>query len=127
MQGLGHSQSARTTMDVENIQRRLREFSAAREWNQFHSPKNLSMAMTAEVGELVEIFQWLTEDQSRHLSTADLERVSEELADAQIYLLRIADVLNIALEDAVLEKISLNDEKYPISRAFGSSRKYTDL
>jgi dCTP diphosphatase len=82
-------------MDVEALTRRLREFASARDWEQFHSPKNLAMALSAEVGELTEIFQWLTAEESTALRGEDLDRVREEIADVQIYLLRLADVLGI--------------------------------
>ena len=89
-------------MDIASLQQRLREFTAERDWNQFHSPKNLAMALTSEAGELAEVFQWMTEQQSRDLgkSGADQARAREEIADVMIYLLRLAEVLRIDLEEA---------------------------
>ena len=107
------------------LQRRLAEFAAARDWQQFHSPKNLAMALSVEAAELVEEFQWLTEEQSRGLDDERRERVRLELADVFIYLLRIADTLGVDLLKAVDDKIGLNERKYPVERVRGDSRKYT--
>ena len=108
------------------LQQRLREFAAARDWDQFHSPKNLSMALAAEAAELLELFQWLTEDQSRSLGAARFEQARLEAADVFIYLLRFADVAGIDLMRAAEDKIALNEEKYPVERVRGDSRKYTE-
>jgi dCTP diphosphatase len=105
---------------------KLRKFAENRDWDQFHSPKNLSMALIAEAAELVEHFQWLTEEQSRSLEVAKLQKVREELADIQIYLIRIADKLQIDLLDATNHKIALNEAKYPVEKVKGSSKKYTE-
>ncbi len=113
------------TFDVGEMQRRLREFTSQRDWEQFHSPKNLSMALAAEAGELIELFQWLTEEQSTHLSEEGRLRVEEEIADIQIYLLRLTDVLNISLPTAVEEKIALNERKYPVETSRGDATKYS--
>lgn len=112
-------------MHVEKIQERLREFAAARDWDQFHSPKNLAMALAAEAGELLELFQWLTEERSRQLvdSPEGMARVREEIADVQIYLLRLADKLGVDLEKAVEEKIVLNEGKYPVELSKGNATK----
>ena len=109
------------------VQKKLSKFTKERDWDQFHSPKNLAMALVSEVGELVEHFQWVTQEESRRLSEKKLEAVSEELADIQIYLLMLAGKLDIDLLPAVVEKIRKNAEKYPVEKARGSSRKYTDL
>jgi dCTP diphosphatase len=116
----------RGTMDIAKAQERLREFTAQREWDQFHSPKNLAMALTAEAGELAEVFQWMTEDQSRTLdeSSKDMAAAKEELADVMIYLLRLADVLHVNLEEAINEKIALNEAKYPVDVSRGNAIKY---
>jgi len=98
------------------LQQRLAAFAAARDWDQFHSPKNLAMALSVEAAELVEEFQWLTEDQSTALEAERRERVRLELADVFIYLLRIADKLD--------DKIAQNEMKYPAERVRGDSRKY---
>jgi len=108
------------------LQQRLAAFAAARDWGQFHSPKNLAMALSVEAAELVEEFQWLTEEQSRRLDDQRHERVRLELADVLIYLLRISDVLGVDLLKAVDDKIALNEQKYPAERVRGDARKYTD-
>jgi dCTP diphosphatase len=108
------------------LQQRLAAFAAARDWEQFHSPKNLAMALSAEVGELVEEFQWLTELESRELDAERRERVRLELADVFIYLLRLADRLDVDLLRAADDKIALNERKYPAERVRGDSRKYTE-
>ena len=111
---------------LAELQRRLAEFAAARDWDQFHSPKNLAMALAVEAAELVEEFQWLTEEQSRALEPERHERVRLEAADVLIYLLRLADKLDIDLLRAAADKIAQNEEKYPANRVRGSSRKYTE-
>jgi NTP pyrophosphatase (non-canonical NTP hydrolase) len=113
--------------NLESIRKRLREFAQDRDWSQFHSPKNLVMALVGEVGELVEEFQWLTEDESRRLSEDRKARVQEELADVQTYLIMIAEKLEIDLLSAVDQKISQNEAKYPVDKARGTSKKYTEL
>jgi dCTP diphosphatase len=113
--------------DLESLKLRLRTFAEERDWDQFHSPKNLSMALIAEAAELVEHFQWLTEEQSAALSQQKLEEVQEELADILIYLVRAADKLNIDLLRAAQEKIGKNEQKYPIDKAKGNTKKYTEL
>lgn len=115
-----------THQNLDEIKQRLRQFANERDWDQFHSPKNLSMALIAEAAELVEHFQWLTEDQSRSLEPDKLLEVREELADIQIYLIRIADKLNVNLFDAVNDKIKVNASKYPADKVRGSAKKYTD-
>ncbi|MBD3385436.1 nucleotide pyrophosphohydrolase [candidate division KSB1 bacterium] len=112
-------------MDFEKLKKQLQEFADRRDWNQFHSPKNLSMALISEAGELIEHFQWLTEEQSQSLDKEELEQVAQEIADVQIYLVRLADMLNIDLEKAVQQKIKINEEKYPHHKVKGSSKKYT--
>lgn len=111
-------------LDVSSLQERLRAFAGARDWERFHSPKNLAMALGSEAGELTEIFQWLTEEESRHLSTGDRQRATEEIADVLIYLLRLGDKLKVDLQKAVIEKIDLNDRKYPVEFARGNAIKY---
>jgi len=111
---------------LTELQRRVAAFAAARDWDQFHSPKNLAMALSVEAAELVEEFQWLTEQQSRALDPDRRERVRLEMADVLIYLLRIADKLDIDLARAAADKLVLNEQKYPADRVRGSSRKYTE-
>lgn len=111
---------------LQAIQEQIRAFAKDRDWDQFHSPKNLSMALSVEAAELLEHFQWLTEAQSSKLDSDQLAKVRLELADVFIYLLRLADKLDVDLLDAAGEKIELNDKKYPVARVRGDARKYTD-
>lgn len=110
-------------MDIDALQKRLAEFASERDWEQFHSPKNLAMALAAEAGELVEEFQWLTEDESGNLDATKKQAVAYELADVLIYLLRLADRLDVDLDVAVAEKIRINAEKYPVALSSGSAAK----
>lgn len=105
---------------------RLREFAAERDWDRFHSPKNLAMALIVEAAELVEHFQWLSEAQSQALPDDKRAEVAQEIADIQIYLIRLADKLGIDIERAVYAKIELNAEKYPADKVRGSAKKYND-
>ncbi|GBD95802.1 MAG TPA: nucleotide pyrophosphohydrolase [Nitrospirae bacterium] len=111
---------------LENLKTCLQKFAAERDWDQFHSPKNLSMALIAEAAELIEHFQWLTQEQSSNLSPDKLKEVEQELADILIYLVRIADKLGIDLINAANEKMDLNAVKYPASVVHGSSKKYDE-
>ncbi len=101
----------------------LAEFAARRDWDQFHSPKNLAMALIAEAAELVEHFQWLSEEQSRSLPPDKLDAVGLELADILIYLIRIADKLGVDLADAAWRKIAINEHRYPAERVRGDARR----
>jgi dCTP diphosphatase len=112
--------------DLDEIKSKLRQFALARDWDQFHSPKNLSMALTVEASELLERFQWLSEEQSNNLTVEQLQAVEEEMADVFLYLLRLADKLNINLLRAADDKISKNELKYPAEKVKGSSKKYTE-
>jgi NTP pyrophosphatase (non-canonical NTP hydrolase) len=112
---------------LEHIKIRLREFAAVRGWDRFHSPKNLAMALIVETAELVEHFQWLTGEQSDALPPERLAAVEQELADIQIYLIRLADRLQVDLERAVSAKIELNEKKYPPEISRGNARKYTEF
>jgi len=105
----------------------LRQFAAERDWDQFHSPKNLASALSVEASELLECFQWLTEEQSRNLTPGQLAHVREEMADVLNYLVRLADKLDVNLMDAARDKIEKNALKYPADKARGSMRKYTEL
>ncbi len=113
--------------DLEAIKRQLREFAKERDWDQFHSPKNFSMALIVECAELVEHFQWLTDEQSKHLPAETLDEVSLEMADIMIYLIRLADKLDIDLLPTVERKIKLNAIKYPIEKSKGIADKYNKL
>lgn len=116
-------------MSIETLTEQLRAFANEREWNQFHTPKNLAMALSGEVGELCEIFQWMTDDESKYVGNSEkkLQHVREEMADIFLYLLRMADTLDINLLEAAADKIKLNAGKYPVSRSKGNSKKYTEL
>jgi NTP pyrophosphatase (non-canonical NTP hydrolase) len=110
----------------EDLKERLREFAKDRDWDQFHSPKNLSMALMVEAAELMEHFQWLTQEQSNNLSPETLAEVEHELADILIYLTRIAGKLDVDLFAAALRKMDLNERKYPAETVRGSAKKYTE-
>ncbi|MCW9046949.1 MAG: nucleotide pyrophosphohydrolase [Gammaproteobacteria bacterium] len=112
---------------INELKLRLRDFAEARDWDQFHSPKNLSMALSAEVAEIVEHFQWLTEEQSKTLPKVKLKEVETELADTFIYLVRLADKLDIDLLKAAEDKITGNEQRYPVDKAKGNAKKYTEL
>lgn len=107
------------------LRSRINDFVAERDWAQFHTPKNLAMAMIVEAAELVEQFQWDTPQQSQQLTPKKREAVSHELADTFVYLLRIAEVLEIDLIEAANQKIALNAKKYPADKVRGSNAKYT--
>lgn len=115
-----------TVDPLDDLRERLRRFAAERDWDQFHSPKNLAMALIAEAAELVEHFQWLTQVESRRLPPAKLAEVEAEVADVFIYLVRLADKLDVDLLAAADRKIRHNEQKYPADRVRGSARKYTE-
>ena len=114
-------------MDIKAIQRDLDDFASQRDWNQFHTPKNLATALVCEAAELAEIFQWLTPDQSWTCLADEKTAASvrDEIADIQIYLLRLADKLGVDVEKAVADKIRVNAEKYPVDKARGNAVKYS--
>jgi len=115
-------------MDVlKSLQAELAAFAAERDWEQFHSPKNLAMALSVEAGELLERFQWLTPEQSERagLSCSALIGVEEEMADVLLYLLRLADRLDVDLAAVATEKLQKNAEKYPVDKAKGNAVKYS--
>jgi NTP pyrophosphatase (non-canonical NTP hydrolase) len=116
-------------IDTTELAKALDTFAADRDWAQFHSPKNLVMALTGEVGELNELFQWLTEQQSIDLANDPerKQRVGEELADVLFYLVRIASVMGVDLNQASVKKLALNAEKYPADKSRGSNKKYSEL
>ncbi|GMR07414.1 MAG: nucleotide pyrophosphohydrolase [Gammaproteobacteria bacterium] len=111
---------------LEGLRQRLARFAADRDWDQFHSPKNLSMALIAEAAELIEHFQWLTEEQSNSLPADKLAKIAEELADIQIYLIRTADKLGVDLIDASNCKIDKNDERFPVDKVKGQQKRGVD-
>jgi NTP pyrophosphatase (non-canonical NTP hydrolase) len=109
--------------ELEALRQRLRAFAAARDWEQFHSPKNLASALIVEAAELLEHFQWLTQQQSRSLPPERLRAVEEEIADVLLYLVRLADLLGVDLMRAAERKIALNEKKYPAEEVRGSAEK----
>ena len=115
------------SIELETLKICLRKFAKDRDWDQFHSPKNFSMALIVECAELVEHFQWLTDEQSKNLPADTLEEVRLEMADIFLYLIRLADKLDIDLIEAANQKIKLNAEKYPIKKAKGVATKYSKL
>ncbi|KJF87185.1 nucleotide pyrophosphohydrolase [Photobacterium phosphoreum] len=119
--------TTRPNSDIKQLQQTLTEFAQQRDWEQFHTPKNLAMALSGEVGELLEIFQWLTPEQSQQLSPEKKQHASEEIADVMMYLLRLADKCDIDVMQACQEKIQQNAAKYPISKCYGSAKKYNEL
>ncbi|MBH1531205.1 nucleotide pyrophosphohydrolase [Stenotrophomonas maltophilia] len=116
-------------VEVQGAAQALREFAEARDWAQFHSPKNLVMALSGEVGELNEIFQWMTEADSFKAATSEAtaSAVRDEIADVALYLIRLSDVLGIDLNEAVSSKLATNAAKYPVDLSRGVSTKYNKL
>jgi dCTP diphosphatase len=112
---------------LEDLRLALRHFAAERDWDQFHSPKNLAMALSVEAAELLEHFQWLSDAESSALNPETRSKVSEELADVLLYLVRLADKLDIDLAVAAREKLKVNAAKYPPEKARGSNKKYSEL
>jgi len=112
---------------LSSLREELRRFASERDWDQYHSPKNLAAALCVEAAELLEHFQWRTDDESKSLPADQLAKVREEMADVLLYLVRLADKLNVDLLKAASNKIVLNAHKYPVDKARGNSRKYTDL
>ncbi len=112
---------------LEPLLQSLRRFAAERDWGQFHSPKNLACALSVEAGELLEHFQWMTDAQSHDLAPEQRAKAREELADVFLYLLQLSDKLGIDLIAAAQQKIEANAKKYPVEKAAGTSKKYTDL
>lgn len=113
-------------MDTKKLQKKLVQFAAERDWDQFHSPKNLAIALSVECSELLEEFQWLTDEQVSSVmgSTDQAERIREEMADITAYLLQLANKLDIDLEKALLNKIEKNAAKYPVDKFKGTAKKY---
>lgn len=115
-----------TIHDLAELRTRLRAFVSERDWDQFHSPKNLSMALSVEAAELMELFQWLTEAQSSAPDAERRTRIEAELADILIYLVRLADRLDVDLLAAAAAKLEENARKYPADRVRGQARKYDE-
>lgn len=112
---------------LEHLRKRIAEFAAERDWDQFHNPKNLATAVAVEAGELIEHFQWLTPGQAADLPRTDREAVALECADVLLFLIRLCDKLDIDLADAARRKLSLNAKRYPIAKSRGRATKYDKL
>jgi dCTP diphosphatase len=112
---------------MKELRDKLRSFAGEREWETFHSPKNLAMALSVEVAEIVEHFQWLTEKESRSPSREKREEIAREIGDVLIYLTRLADVLDIDPLEAASRKMEINSERYPVEKSKGRSSKYNEL
>ena len=110
----------------EELSKRLDKFAVDRDWDQFHAPKNLVMALSVEAAELTEHFQWLTEEQSNNLSNEKLDEVAFEMADIYIYLTRLASKLEVDLPQYVEDKVKINEDRYPAAKVKGSSKKYNE-
>lgn len=115
------------TDPIAELQAKLRDFAAERDWEQFHSPRNLAAALSVEAAELLEHFQWLGDQESRTLAAEKRRQVAEEVADVLLYLLQLADKLDIDPIEAARNKLQANAVKYPVDRARGSSKKYSEL
>jgi dCTP diphosphatase len=122
---MGQPELIRRT-NVDDLRGPISAFIEERDWEQFHSPKNLAMALSVEVAEIVEHFQWLTEEQSKNLPPEKLAEVREEIGDVMIYLTELADKLGIDLVDAAKAKVTINGQKYPVELVKGKASKYTE-
>lgn len=111
---------------MNNLIKKLRDFASERDWEQFHSPKNLAMALSVEVSEIVEIFQWMKEEESYNLNPEKLQRFREEIGDVMIYLTKLADKFGIDPLEAAKEKIEINEKKYPADVVRGKAKKYDE-
>ncbi len=112
---------------MEELIRQIREFARERDWEEFHSPKNLAMALSVEVAEIAEHFQWLTQTESKNLDRGKLTEVEEEIADVLIYLTRLADRLGIDPIEAARKKMRINAKKYPVETSKGKAAKYSEI
>ena len=116
-----------TTDTLERLRTSLAEFAAERDWDQFHNPKNLAMALAGEAGEVLEHFQWLTPDEAANLPAATRAEVALECADVLLFLLRLCDKLDIDLAAAARKKMAINARRYPVSKSRGKATKYSRL
>ena len=114
------------TDQLEALRQRLAKFAEDRDWDQFHSPKNLSMALIAETAELIEHFQWLRQKDTRNLDEDKREKIAMELADIFIFLIRIADKLDVDLAEAAWKKMEINETRYPVSVVKGSAKRASE-
>ena len=115
------------TDSLDDLARKLQRFATARDWQKFHSPKNLAAALSVEAGELLEHFQWLTEAESRELGAEQRQAVGSELADVLLYLVQLAGALGLDPIAEAEKKLALNELRYPVERSRGSSAKYSEL
>lgn len=113
--------------DLQQTIERIRAFRDARDWMQFHNPKNLACSLVIEAAELLELFQWKTPEESETLIATKRDAIAQEMADVAVYLLELADNLGIDLLEAIDRKMALNEAKYPVEKARGSAAKYTEL
>ena len=121
------SQPIKHPTSLEALRDALRQFAAERDWDQFHTPKNLATALSVEAAELLEHFQWLTPEQSQRMTPAQLAAIRLELADVLLYLIRLSDRLGVDLLVAAVDKMAINAKKYPVDLAKGTAKKYTEL
>jgi dCTP diphosphatase len=120
------STAGREDLGLEDLRSTIDAFIRERDWEQFHSPKNLAMALSVEVAEVIEHFQWLTEEQSTNLPPEKLAEIREEIGDVMIYLVELADKLGIDPVDAAKAKVEINTKKYPVDLVRGKASKYTE-
>ena len=113
-------------LDIDSLKEKISLFAKARDWEKFHTPKNLACALSVEAGELLEELQWMSDEDQKNINEEKIKAISEELSDIITYAIRISDVLNINLSDAIAEKIKKNEKKYPAEIVKGSSKKYTE-
>lgn len=113
--------------DLKKIRDELRKFAKARDWEQFHTPKNLTLALVGEVGELAEVLQWLNDSEIEKLIKKNPDKIADELADVLLYLVRLADQMNIDLGKAAVKKIMKNQKKYPVNKSKGKHTKYDSI
>jgi dCTP diphosphatase len=123
---MNKSTAGREDLGLENLRSAISAFIQERDWEQFHSPKNLAMALSVEVAEIVEHFQWLTEEDSKNLPPEKLAEVREEIGDVMIYLTELADKLGIDPVEAAKAKMTINGQKYPAELVKGKASKYTE-
>ncbi len=123
-----HPHMQETSIDsLDTLKSRIREFAFSRQWERYHTPKNLAMALIVEAAELVERFQWLSPEESAALDPERHEQVRQEIADVLIYLTRLADLLDIDLLEAAADKLEINARKYPVEQARGNAAKYNEF
>lgn len=127
IQGVSGKRGGAAETALTRLRDRLRDFATARDWNQFHSPKNLAIALSVEAAELLEHFQWISDKDSLDIRSEKIGPIEEEIADVFLYLIRLADMLNVDLVQAAIRKIETNSQKYPIEKSKGHAKKYTEL